>query len=92
MSQVLQDNGSATGLFPVLVDLIRSVSATSREREISHESLLLEDLALDSLDLVRVLLQIENDYQVSIDLDQVPKLRQIGDLIELIDRQIHPAV
>jgi acyl carrier protein len=78
-------------LFPVVVSMIRSVSARAKQAEILPHSLLLEELALDSLDLVRVIMLMEDRYHVTIDLDEVPKMKQVNDLTILLGRELRPA-
>ena len=41
--------------------------------EITPQSLLLEELALDSLDLIRVIILIEDRYHTAVELDGIPK-------------------
>jgi acyl carrier protein len=60
-------------LFSAVVELIHTASAKSRTIEITSSTLLLDELSLDSLDLVRIIMLIEDRYHVSIDLDDVPK-------------------
>ena len=52
---------------------------------------MLEELALDSLDLVRVIMLMEDRYHVAIDLDEVPKMKQVNDLTILLGREIRTA-
>src|SRR4051812_1889377 len=78
-------------LFPVVVSMIQSVSAKAMQTSILPHSLLLEELALDSLDLVRVIMMMEDRYHVAIDLDEVPKMKQVNDLTILLGREIRTA-
>jgi acyl carrier protein len=82
---------SSSELFPVVIGLIHMVSPKAKQVEITPDSLLLEELALDSLDMVRVLMLIEDRYQLSIDLDEVPKMKRVIDLTELLDRELRAA-
>lgn len=82
---------SSSDLFPVVVDLIHTVSAKSKNSEITPQTLLLEELALDSLDLVRVIMLIEDRYQVAIDLDEVPKMKRVNDLTAILGRELRAA-
>ena len=50
MMNSLKTVESSSELFPVVVGLIHAVSAKSKHSEITPQSLLLEELALDSLD------------------------------------------
>jgi acyl carrier protein len=65
----------------VIAATIRSVSAKARGTTIGSESLLLEDLALDSLDLVAVILRLQDEFEVEIDPDEITTLRTVGDLV-----------
>ncbi len=67
-------------LFDVIDTMIRTVSAQARKVKIIPETLLVDDLAMDSLDLVRVISLLEDRFHVAIDLDDMPKIRQVRDL------------
>ena len=47
---------------------------------ITPESRLVEDLAIDSLDLVGVILQLQDHFDVVIEEDAVPNLCRVADL------------
>ena len=70
---------------------IRSVSAKARDIAITSNSLLLEELALDSLDLVAVILQLQDDFQVEIDPDEIPNMRVVGDLATNLANRLRQA-
>lgn len=72
-------------------EAIRAVSARARDSAISAHSLLLEDLALDSLDLVAVVIQLQDQFHVEIDADEITAIRTVGDLAASLDRQLHAA-
>jgi acyl carrier protein len=80
-----------TDVIAAVGDAIRTVSARARQTPVTTGSLLLEDLGLDSLDLVAVILQIQDRFQVEIDPDEIPSLRCVGDLIASIDNQLKEA-
>ncbi len=66
----------------VVADAIREVSARARTVPIRAESFLLEDLALDSLDLVAVILRLQDHFDREIDPDLIPSLRRVADLAD----------
>ena len=78
-------------LISVVVEAIRSVSSRARQVPITPGSLLLEELALDSLDLVAVILQIQDPFQVEIDPDEIPNLRCVGDLVTSVTNHLQAA-
>jgi acyl carrier protein len=71
-------------MLDVLSAMIRSVSVKANELEITPSTSLLEELAMDSMDLVRVILLLEDRYCIAIDLDEVPKIRQVRDLARAV--------
>lgn len=81
----------ALKVMPAVADLIRSVSDKARNKIILPETLLLEELALDSLDMVRVVMLIEDRHGVSIDLDEVADMRTAGDVARALARESRAA-
>ncbi|AMV39599.1 acyl carrier protein [Planctomyces sp. SH-PL62] len=80
MIQSLAAANTFEGAMATVSDLIRSVSEKARSKVITADTLLLEDLALDSLDVVRVVMLIEDRHGVSIDLDVVADMKSVADL------------
>ena len=80
-----------TDLIAAVGEAIRIVSSKARQIPITPGSLLLEELGLDSLDLVAVILQIQDRFQVEIDPDEIPNLRCVGDLVASVDNQLKAA-
>ena len=71
---------SRTEMLAVIAESIRSVSAKARAPRSAPDSRLLEELALDSLDLVAVILQLQDQFEVEIDPDEIPSMRTVADL------------
>lgn len=72
-------------LLDVITSAIRSVAKRTQSPVITAESRLVEDLDLDSLDLVGVLMKIEDHFEITIDLDEVANIRDVADLAEQIE-------
>jgi acyl carrier protein len=60
--------------------IVRQSAKVPLHVAIAAESRLVEDLAIDSLDLVGVLLAVQDHFDVAIEDDVVPSLRRIVDL------------
>ena len=56
------------------------------EEEITVESRLLEDLSADSLDLVELVMDLENEFNVQIPDDELPSISTVGDILKYIDK------
>ena len=91
MTNLLNKSDATSELLPVVVGMIYSVSAKAKQQDVKPRSLLLEELALDSLDLVRVIMLMEDRYHITIDLDEVPKLKCVSDLTILLARELRSA-
>jgi len=78
-------------LIAVVIEAIRGVSPKARQVSIKPDSLLLEELALDSLDLVAVILQVQDRFQVEIDPDEIPNLQCVGDLVTSVTNHLRAA-
>lgn len=57
--------------------------------ELSEKTTLHEDLAMDSLDDVEVVIELEDKYNLEISDDDASKCVTIGDVIDLIDRMVN---
>ena len=67
--------------------IVRQAAKLSPQVTIAGESRLVDDLAIDSLDLVGVLLAIQDHFDIAIEDDVVPSLRRIVDLADIVARQ-----
>lgn len=74
-----------------IADAIRSVSAKSRGTLITPGSLLLEELALDSLDLVAVILELQDRFEIEIEPDDIPQMRTVADLAATLASHLRSA-
>ncbi len=60
--------------------LVRKAAKIPARIPVRSDSRLVEDLAIDSLDLVGVILQLQDHFDVVIDEDAVPNLCRVADL------------
>jgi acyl carrier protein len=69
-----------------IAEAIRSTSKRTRTMAITAESRLVEDLALDSLDLVSVLMKLEDRFDIKIELDDVPNIETVSELAAHLEK------
>lgn len=74
-------------LFDSLCGLVRAVAKVDPDVPMTPESDLVDDLGVDSLDLVSVVLQIQDDFGVDIAEDELPRMRTLGALVDYIADQ-----
>lgn len=71
-------------LLDVVVSTVREVSPAVADRPIDGSSRLVEDLGLDSLDLVSLLMSLQDKLAIELDLDAVGGLAAIDDVVALV--------
>jgi acyl carrier protein len=49
-----------------------------------------ETLGLDSVDLIGLVLQVENTFNIRIDSDELQPVQTVGDLLDLLGRHTGP--
>jgi acyl carrier protein len=92
MKQTIHMVGSQhADVIAVVADSIRSVSAKAREVTITPNSRLLEELALDSLDLVAVILRLQDHYEIELDPDKISSVTRVGDLVTVVTELLRAA-
>lgn len=77
-----------TRLLEMAVAAIRAVSETARHAPVEADQLLVDDLGLDSLDMVAVFMNLQDEYGIELDLDDALSFRRVADLVREMDRHL----
>ncbi len=72
-------------LIASLIHTIRTVAHIPPSVAIRPESRLVEDLNIDSLDLVGIYLKVQDDFGVVIDEADLPRLSRVADLASYVE-------
>jgi acyl carrier protein len=75
---------SETSLLAEILSIVRTLGRVQPHVLVTAESRLVDDLAIDSLDLVNVLLRIQDQFDVVIDDEDVPNLHRVVDLAQYV--------
>jgi acyl carrier protein len=67
-----------------LIAIVRKVGRIPRDVPIGLETDLIDDLRIDSLDLFAVLIAVQDRFNLEIDVEEMPDLNRLGDLLEYI--------
>jgi acyl carrier protein len=67
-----------------LTAIVRKVGRIPRDVPISAETDLIEDLRIDSLDLFAVLIAVQDRFNLEIDVEDMPDLNRLGDLVDYV--------
>ena len=82
---------SDPSLMAQLTKSIRSVARIPRDVTITAETRLFDDLQIDSLDLFAVLVEVQDRFDVLIDVEEMPELNRVGDLAALVSTRQNSA-
>ena len=58
------------------------------EDEIKLESAFIEDLGADSLDIVELVMELEEEFEITIPDEQAEKIKTVGEAIDYIEREL----
>lgn len=78
-------------LVPEIAELVRSVAKLAPETAIVAETHMIQDLGVDSLDLVGLFLEIQDQYDIAVNEDDVPGLQRVADLASYVAARLRPA-
>jgi len=70
---------SESELFEQIVAILKPLA--KNEMEITADTVLMDDLSLDSLEIMEVLLEIEDAYDISIPINILPDIRTVNDVV-----------
>jgi acyl carrier protein len=73
-------------LLTMVIEAVRAGGKVKAELPIDAETRLVEDLGLDSLDLVGVIMKIEDRFGLQIDVDDVPNFECVVDVVDYVSR------
>jgi acyl carrier protein len=68
-------------------DVLRLVAIQLGRRNVAPEDRILEDLGAESVDVVNLVASAEDRYQITIAETELPDLRTVADLYELVRRR-----
>jgi acyl carrier protein len=83
----MNDHDRSSVAAKVIASLSAALPAALKGTRITEESLLREDLGLDSLGTVDLVIQLEEEFEISIETEDLTSLRTVGDLILLIEKK-----
>jgi acyl carrier protein len=70
-------------------DKVREIIARQLDVDadsITMESKLVDDLKADSLDVVELIMDLEQEFDIEIPDEELPKVRTVGDIVEYLEK------
>lgn len=78
---------SDAGILGTVIDVVRSAGKVPDTKLVTAETRLVEDLGIDSLDLVAVFIGVQDRFEIVIDDELVPSLKRVCDLVAQVKAQ-----
>jgi acyl carrier protein len=75
-------------LLEAIASAIRAEAENTRTLPIESTSRLVEDLGLDSIDIVAVTIRLEDRFHVTLDVQEVKELQYVSDLMDMMFRLV----
>jgi acyl carrier protein len=66
-----------------VIDIVCNHLAVSKE-QVSEKTSFIEDIGADSLDIVELVMELEEEFDIQIPDDQAEKIKTVGEAIEFI--------
>jgi acyl carrier protein len=70
-----------------VVDIVCENLGVSKE-QVTRSTSFQEDMGADSLDIVELVMELEEEFEITIPDDQAEKIKTVGEAIDYIDREI----
>ncbi len=67
-----------------IIEIIAKQLETAPE-EINESTLIVEDLGADSLDVIEILSEIEDNMNITVPDEDIPTMKTVGDIIRYIE-------
>ena len=73
-------------VFEKIKEMIEEMSGENTK--ISPEMRLMADIGFDSLDIVDLIFDLENEFEIEIEDEELEKIRTVADLVNIIEKKI----
>jgi acyl carrier protein len=70
-----------------VIDIVSENLGVSKE-QVTRTTSFIEDLGADSLDIVELVMELEEEFEITIPDDQAEKIKTVGEAIDYIEREI----
>lgn len=58
------------------------------KEQVTEKTSFIEDVGADSLDIVELIMELEEEFEINIPDEQAEKIKTVGEAIEYIEREI----
>lgn len=70
-----------------VIDIVSENLGVNKE-QVSRTTSFIEDLGADSLDIVELIMELEEEFEITIPDDQAEKIKTVGEAIDYIQKEV----
>ncbi len=71
-----------------VIEIVCEHLAVNKE-QVNRTTSFIEDIGADSLDIVELIMELEEEFDIQIPDDQAEKIKTVGEAIDYIEREIN---
>jgi acyl carrier protein len=86
-SNVAKENQTVASVEERVIDIVCENLGVSKE-QVTRNTSFIEDIGADSLDIVELVMELEEEFEITIPDDQAEKIKTVGEAIDYIQREI----
>jgi acyl carrier protein len=85
-SNVAKENQTVASVEERVIDIVCENLGVSKE-QVTRNTSFIEDIGADSLDIVELVMELEEEFEITIPDDQAEKIKTVGEAIDYIERE-----
>ena len=70
-----------------VIEIVCENLAVSKD-QVKRETSFIDDIGADSLDIVELIMELEEEFEITIPDDQAEKIKTVGEAIDYIEREL----
>jgi acyl carrier protein len=85
-SNVAKENQTVASVEERVIDIVCENLGVSKE-QVTRNTSFIEDIGADSLDIVELVMELEEEFEITIPDDQAEQIKTVGEAIDYIERE-----
>jgi acyl carrier protein len=86
-SSAVKDNqASSSSVEERVIDIVCENLGVNKE-QVTRQTSFIEDIGADSLDIVELVMELEEEFEITIPDDQAEQIKTVGEAIDYIERE-----
>ena len=82
-----QAGSSGSSVEERVIDIVCENLGVNKE-QVTRQTSFIEDIGADSLDIVELVMELEEEFEITIPDEQAEKIKTVGEAIEYIEREL----